>query len=289
MLLGLQLCGPGLQRRAALDRGSLTKLQLRHRHRRYCRRRCRRRCRAARRRHHPARRAYHRRSLCVCAAAHRQPSDAARVAGSQRGPARRCASARSLAASVRGGRNVLGRGFTWLARRMLGRLRHAVLHPRMCERLLRRYPLGRIPGDAGGEEVEEAGIGAAQRGRERARARVARLALRIHGEPGGEVGVEEELGAARRREQVAARHVEQLHDALQLVGLVLSGEERVAGVQLREDASKAPHVDGGAVLQPQDDFGRSVEARLDVRVHPLVRHATAAKVDDLDDRAIGLA
>lgn len=44
----------------------------------------------------------------------------------------------------------------------------------------------------------------------------------------------------------------------------------------------APHIDGGPVLQAEDDLRAAVEARLDVGVHPRVRVARAAEVYHLD-------
>ena len=46
-----------------------------------------------------------------------------------------------------------------------------------------------------------------------------------------------------------------------------TGEERVARVELGQDAAEAPHVYGHGVGQAQDHLGRPVEARLDVRIH----------------------
>lgn len=58
-----------------------------------------------------------------------------------------------------------------------------------------------------------------------------------------------------------------LHDAGDLLHLTLAREERVAGVELGEDATQAPHVDGHAVRVTQDDLWGAVEATLDVGVH----------------------
>lgn len=45
--------------------------------------------------------------------------------------------------------------------------------------------------------------------------------------------------------------------------------------------TQAPHVDGRAVGQPQDDLWGAVEPGLDVGVHPLVSVAGTSKVDHL--------
>jgi len=57
-----------------------------------------------------------------------------------------------------------------------------------------------------------------------------------------------------------------LHDAGQLLHLVLPGEQRVARVQLGHDATQAPHVNGHVVWMAQDHLWGSVEPALDVGV-----------------------
>ena len=65
--------------------------------------------------------------------------------------------------------------------------------------------------------------------------------------------------------------------------LVRAREQREARVQLNDYAAEAPHVNLLRVReQTEDDVGRSIEPRLDVRVDDLVGKATGAKVDDLD-------
>lgn len=58
-----------------------------------------------------------------------------------------------------------------------------------------------------------------------------------------------------------------LHDAGQLLHLILPGEQGVARVQLCHDAAQAPHVNGHVVRVAQDHFWGSVEPALDVRVY----------------------
>ena len=53
------------------------------------------------------------------------------------------------------------------------------------------------------------------------------------------------------------------------------------GVELREDATKRPHVNCAVIWQPHDHLRRAVESRLDVAVHRLLLKARRAKVDDL--------
>jgi len=47
-------------------------------------------------------------------------------------------------------------------------------------------------------------------------------------------------------------------------------EQWTAGGQFSEDTAETPHVDGQTVARAEDDLGRSVEPRLNVRVDTLV-------------------
>lgn len=98
-----------------------------------------------------------------------------------------------------------------------------------------------------------------------------------------ELRVEKNLPPRGLVEDCRAGDIKHLHDALDLLTLVLPREEREARVQLCEDAGKAPHVNGGAIGEAEDDFWRSVESTLDVCVDPLVSYTGTTKVDDFDD------
>ena len=65
---------------------------------------------------------------------------------------------------------------------------------------------------------------------------------------GGSLG---EFGDARHGVLCGAAH--DLADPLELVSLVLAGEERLPGQQLRKDAADAPDVDLGAVVRRTED------------------------------------
>lgn len=67
-----------------------------------------------------------------------------------------------------------------------------------------------------------------------------------------------------------------------LILLRRTGEERVARVEFEENAAQRPHVNFLVVGQPQQDLWRSVEPRLDVRVHCLADPTTAAEINQLD-------
>ena len=74
-------------------------------------------------------------------------------------------------------------------------------------------------------------------------------------------------------------HAQNLHDALDLLGFVFPGKQRVPRVQLCEHTTQRPHIDGHAVAQPQNYFRRAIETRLDVRVDAFVDEAARPEVD----------
>lgn len=63
----------------------------------------------------------------------------------------------------------------------------------------------------------------------------------------------------------------------------LSGQKWIPGQELGEDATEAPHVNGHAILGPEDDFGRSVEPTLNVGVDALVLVTGRAEVNNLKE------
>ena len=70
---------------------------------------------------------------------------------------------------------------------------------------------------------------------------------------------------------------------------VFSWEKRVAYIQLVEDASEAPHVNGCIVRNAKHNLRCSVEATLDIGIDLLVFKAATAEVDDLDSALVDLA
>lgn len=84
------------------------------------------------------------------------------------------------------------------------------------------------------------------------------------------VRTEKELFPLRLVDDILVGHAEHLHDARQLLLLVLAWKDRHASVQLGEDAAETPHIDGHGVADAEDDLGRAVESGLDVRVDFLV-------------------
>lgn len=67
-----------------------------------------------------------------------------------------------------------------------------------------------------------------------------------------------------------------------LLDLVLARKDGSSQVQLGDEACEAPHVDFGAVLESEDNFGGSVIAALNVCVDLMAVEAAGAEVDQLD-------
>lgn len=67
-------------------------------------------------------------------------------------------------------------------------------------------------------------------------------------------GVSGERGAHATSGYAPVGHAEHLHDARQLLLLVLAREQRVARVQLGNDAAETPNVDGRVVVHAEDDL-----------------------------------
>ena len=183
---------------------------------------------------------------------------------------------------------------------LFGRVRQAAPQPAVAEGHGRGHALLRVPLQAPPHEVHEVRVPPALEGDEQllgagrppglAPPRLTRAhadgAVGVDGDPAVarealDGGVEEVLGALARLDELGRRHAPELHDAGQLVALVLARQQGKARHQLGQDAAQAPHVDGHAVARAQDHFRRTVEARLDVRVHPLRLVAAGPEVDHL--------
>lgn len=64
--------------------------------------------------------------------------------------------------------------------------------------------------------------------------------------------------------------------------LVLTGENGVASIELREDTTQTPHIDGHTIRHAKNDFRRPIKSALDVGVYLFVLETTRTKVDHLD-------
>ena len=96
------------------------------------------------------------------------------------------------------------------------------------------------------------------------------------------VRVEELRRLLARVEHASRRQSEHLDDSCQLVVLARPREERQPQKELDGDTAQTPHVDRRGVGHAEQDLGRAVESRLDVRVDRLSFVAGRAKVDDFD-------
>ncbi len=67
-------------------------------------------------------------------------------------------------------------------------------------------------------------------------------------------------------DEVFVRNAEDLHDTRQLLLLVLSREDRETCVQLSENTTQTPHIDGHVVVHAENNSRGTVEPTLDVRV-----------------------
>ena len=107
--------------------------------------------------------------------------------------------------------------------------------PLVLERLLGRHALLCVPLKALRNEVHEQLVGAAHGDGERPRAGLALAPLAVGDGARVALRVEEEPQARRLRDHTLRRHPQDLHDARQLLHLVLTGEQRQARIQLRQD------------------------------------------------------
>ena len=117
----------------------------------------------------------------------------------------------------------------------------------------------------------------------------AQLALAVGHDDRPVVLVEENLAARGTGQHRARRHAFDLHHESHVIFLVLAREKRLANVEFVEDAAEGPHVDSAGVGDAEDDLGRTIEARLDVRVDLLVFETARAEIDNLDSRLVNLS
>ena len=76
----------------------------------------------------------------------------------------------------------------------------------------------------------------------------------------------EEPFAGTAVDEVLVWGAKNLHDTRQLLLLIFTREDGKAGVQLSKDATQTPHVDGHMIIHAKDDFGRAIEATLNIGI-----------------------
>ena len=102
------------------------------------------------------------------------------------------------------------------------------------------------------------------------------------------VVVEEDLPPGRHDDHGPWRSSLDFHNALYLFFLVFASKDWEADVELVEDASKRPHVDGGRVSDSHHDLRSSIESTLDVSVKLFSFIGSTAEVDHLDATLVRL-
>ena len=80
----------------------------------------------------------------------------------------------------------------------------------------------------------------------------------------------------------ARREAECVGNEVNLMGFVVAREERLPGVKLDEDTTKAPHVDRQAIPDAQKDFRGAIEATLNIAVTRLPNVRGGRKIDNFD-------
>ena len=102
------------------------------------------------------------------------------------------------------------------------------------------------------------------------------------------VVVEEDLPARSSGEHRAWWDTLDLHHQSHVVLLIFAREEWLAHVELVEDATEGPHVDGCRVLNAKHNLWCTVEATLDISVDLLILEAPRTKVDNFDAGLVNL-
>jgi hypothetical protein len=164
---------------------------------------------------------------------------------------------------------------------LLLQLDDACLDPRMLESLLGRHPLFDLPLEALINKVNEEIVIALHHLVEALGVGYANLAFRVRVLQWPVVVIEEHLSPRGHHDHGAGRDAFHLHYALDLLLLVLAGEDREADVQLVQNAAKRPHVDGRRVSDSHHDLWCSIEPALDVGVELVCLVRPTAKVDHL--------
>lgn len=129
------------------------------------------------------------------------------------------------------------------------------------------HSLVRIPAETSSDEVEEGFVIAFE-------SLTKRLARWLPSSSlGGDKGaglverIEKELFAGRLFDKMLFGRTENLHNARKLFLLIFTREYGIPGVELCEDTTQTPHVNGKPVAHAEDDFWGSIEPRLDISIY----------------------
>jgi hypothetical protein len=146
--------------------------------------------------------------------------------------------------------------------------------------------VGGLTVEEGGREGGGGGEGKRRRGREgrrRDEKSVSELALLAS------LRFDDGRRRQREEEEKTANAPKHLHNPRNLVKLARPRKQRQPQEQLDANAPQAPHIDHAAVREGEDDFGRTVEAGLDVGVDGLFFVAGGTEVDYFDGRGLQAA
>lgn len=164
-----------------------------------------------------------------------------------------------------------------------------MVDPNSGDELMHRRFMGlessrRVPSQAPRDKVNKSFVITFQRLAKIPGARPPTPAFRGNTKPWLTHRIKKQLLAAALLNEMLLRWTKYLHDTRKLLLLVLSGEDRVSGVELGENAPQTPHVDRHPVRGTQDHFGRSIKPRLDVRVYLFIFKTAGTEINDLDLR-----
>lgn len=171
---------------------------------------------------------------------------------------------------------------------LLLQLNDTSLDPRMLEGLLWSHPLFDLPLQALVNEVNEEIVVALHHLGQTLCIRYAYFALGVGVLQRPVVVIEENLSARCHDNHGSGWDSFDLHDALDLFLLVLACEDWESNVELVQDATERPHIDGWRVSDAHHDLWGSVETTLDVRVELVRLVGSTSKVDYLDATLVGL-
>ena len=94
------------------------------------------------------------------------------------------------------------------------------------------------------------------------------------------------LGLGSLVQDVFWRESEDFDYFVDLVHLILAGEERLPRVHLHEDAAQAPHIDGKVIRDPEQNFRAAIKSTLDILVDTLAQLARGTEVNNFDSTSL---
>ena len=158
--------------------------------------------------------------------------------------------------------------------------------PRMLQGFESRHSLYGVPDETLIQKVEEVLVVAPEHVLQLLLVRIPDFPSGIRLQLRNVVAREEDLAARGEAKHCLGRHAVEFHDVGELLHLTFPREQRKASVELGDDGTKAPHIDGCRVRYAENDLWSAVKPRLNVRIDALAHEAAAAVVDHLDARFV---